>query len=226
MAEKYQIAGAFAGTNKGTVRNSYCYYITSPLLRGRQDTFCGENTGEIFSSFVNYRGTLTEQFNSRGMEVSREVSSVKDAESLGYDTTGIWQYEGGRHVLKFWDDKWKVEANDFSGRKTLTISSVEEFLKFSDSVNGGIPEYITANVKLTCDLDFGNREIHTTGNTRRTAFSGLFDGGEHIIKNFRIKETDMGSHGLFGILSGRIINLTVDCEVQESKTWKKFLKFK
>ncbi len=212
MADRDQITGGFVGLNEGKIKDSYCYFIPN-YFRKQKVTFSGENSGEIYTSFANCKGSLTDQYNSRGMGVSREIQGRKDAIALGFDTDNIWKYTGDRHVLMFRDDKWNVKMPAADGKKTFVIRSIDDFFKFSELVNSGRQNYADAFIRLACDLDLKNKEIEPIGKTRKLAFAGVFDGGEHIIKNFRIKGSMIGSYGLFGYLKGTVINLTLDCEV-------------
>lgn len=81
------------------------------------------------------------------------------------------------------------------------ITSKEEFIAFRDRVNNGtmLENYKTTNFKLTADLDLSGGDWTPIG-TINHAFSGIFDGGGHVIKNLKIGAiiTTTLYQGLFG----------------------------
>ena len=105
--------------------------------------------------------------------------------------------------------------------KTLTtswieeISTVEQFLKIKDSLNG--------YYKLVADIDLSTIEWTPIG-SEATPFTGALDGNGYKIKNLTITTTVSNIAGLFGVSSGTIkniiledVNINIDSITADSK---------
>ena len=101
------------------------------------------------------------------------------------------------------------------------INTVADLEMFRDGVNSGDILWQTVHANLTTDLDcssitswtpigngtFNNSDYSVAGNT----FRGMFDGGDHVLKNFKMNGTPAANtpYGFFGILDGATVkNLT------------------
>ena len=79
---------------------------------------------------------------------------------------------------------------------------------FRDAVNAG-KTYAGYTVKLLDDIDLGGIEWEAA-----KTFSGIFDGQNHTIRNFKVVATEDYAGGLFNELSNATLkNLTVNAEV-------------
>ena len=91
--------------------------------------------------------------------------------------------------------------------KTLTtnwieeISTVEEFLKIKESLNG--------HYKLVADIDLSTVDWTPIG-SNATPFIGLLDGNGYKIKNLTITATNSNIAGLFGVSTGTIKNIILE----------------
>lgn len=114
-----------------------------------------------------------------------------------------------------------------SASSQITISTKEELLQFAANVNAGaIPAGM--EVLLTADIDMsdvtewtpiGNATLNAASNvgsmeiTGGYPFTGIFDGGGHIIRNLNLSienATDNQTFGLFGVIKGaEIRNLQI-----------------
>lgn len=105
--------------------------------------------------------------------------------------------------------------------KTLTtswieeISTVEQFLKIKDSLNG--------YYKLVADIDLSTSEWTPIG-SEATPFTGVLEGNGYKIKNLTITTTVSNIAGLFGVSSGTIkniiledVNINIDSITADSK---------
>lgn len=105
--------------------------------------------------------------------------------------------------------------------KTLTtswieeISTIEQFLKIKDSLNG--------YYKLVADIDLSTIEWTPIG-SEATPFTGALDGNGYKIKNLTITTTVSNIAGLFGVSSGTIkniiledVNINIDSITADSK---------
>lgn len=114
-----------------------------------------------------------------------------------------------------------------SNTSQITISSKEELLQFAADVNtGAIPAGM--EVRLTADIDMtgvtewtpiGNATLRVPANISSMeiadgyAFTGIFDGGGHVIRNLNLateSTTSNQAFGLFGVIKGaEIRNLQI-----------------
>jgi hypothetical protein len=65
-----------------------------------------------------------------------------------------------------------------------------------------------ANVRLTADIDLQNAEWTPLGD-QREPYSGVFDGGNHTISNFRITSKHDDFVGFFGVVTGTVYDLSL-----------------
>ncbi len=212
MINRGNLPGGFAGTNSGTITDCYCIYKS-----GRKNSklgFCGKNTGEIRTSFLNFRGSLTDLYNGKGNSSDKEIRKEADAALLGFDTADIWTYSNDRYRLRFIDDKWSTDEKKPRENKRILIKNTEAFFKFVSAVNDLDERLMGAYIMLSSDIDCGGRLLSPIGASFQGGFRGVFDGGSHTIKNFRIAGDDIGNYGLFGYLRGAVVNLSIDGRVQ------------
>ena len=91
--------------------------------------------------------------------------------------------------------------------KTLTtnwieeISTVEEFLKIKESLNG--------HYKLVADIDLSTVDWTPIG-SNATPFTGMLDGNGFKIENLTITATNSNIAGLFGVSTGTIKNIILE----------------
>ena len=123
---------------------------------------------------------------------------------------------------------YRLTIQVFEGKGTeaepYLISEVKHLKYIADQVEAGI-YYKGLFFRLTNDITFpevgnddeGNwtpigRELTdgTTGPPQNSYFFGTLDGDGHVLRNLIIHETERGHVGLFGILAGTVMNLTVE----------------
>lgn len=111
-------------------------------------------------------------------------------------------------------DKWieKIPKQN----NVIEIRTKEELFNFAEKVNSGNQQFANANVKLLNNLDLGGKEWTPIGNSPETPFGGLFNGSNHMVRNYKISSKTTGFKGLFGINKGEIYNLSVDCFMKGS----------
>ena len=131
---------------------------------------------------------------------------------------------GGQYTLQL-----KVQDEN-----SFDIYNVNDLLEFQEGVNSGSMLWQTVNATLKADLDlssisdwtpigngrFINANPYTvSGNT----FRGVFDGGNHVLKNLKINGTpeENAPYGFFGILDGATVkNLVFGAESGDSGFFK------
>lgn len=113
----------------------------------------------------------------------------------------------------------KESNNKISGSGTLDnpyiINNEAQFKTFIEGVNQtSDTRYNSAYFVLESDLDFNGYAIETIGTKlNENQFSGHFDGKNHTISNFELKEKN-GIFGLFGYLvTAEISNLFIDADL-------------
>ena len=155
---------------------------------------------------------ITISFNLDGGTMLNDRIIVKKGSSLTNIETPV--KEG--YVFNGWyyDEKLenKFEYSDVLNEDTtlyasyiedivyIEINSIEEFKLMS----------ATGNYKLNVDLDFKNETIDLKFN-QSNPYKGIFDGGNHTIKNFKTTGT---YNGLFGYVEGTIKNLKVNTSIE------------
>ena len=212
MADINGLMGGFVAANSGKIEDCYC--IIASASKKQRKCFSGVNTGEIRSSFGNYKGEFVEQWDNLGKTNTRTVRNRSDASSLGYDTENVWEYVGEKLVLIFKEKTWYVSGQFVPERKVLHIKTLEDLEKFCEFVSSGDKRVTCANIKLENDIDCKGKSLSPIGANRLNAFCGVFDGGGHAIRNFKIEGSQIGNYGFFGYLKGTVLNLTLDCSVK------------
>lgn len=99
-----------------------------------------------------------------------------------------------------WDGTVYTEGNyTFEGEGTeaspYLLNSAEDVAKLSSNVDKG-NKYEGKYFKLTCDLDFDNKEWRGIGFGSTNYFAGNFDGDYHVVYNFALQNA--GYNGFFG----------------------------
>ena len=80
------------------------------------------------------------------------------------------------------------------------INSKEDLVAFRDAVNSGTPYKGSTGgmVTLTVDIDLSDVDNWVPIGTSGQPYSGIFDGGGHVIKNMKVDHGDDNYQGLFG----------------------------
>ena len=212
---KFQ-AGGFAGENSGII--SFCY--TDNRLKGLTGGFSASSTSKIEHCYFFHEEKAGSKKMSRlwdwmvGQRMS-EIFSGDDIKELGFDTDSVWQYEENTKELNFIPEKWlhPTEITEETEGVVL-ISDADGLYEFARRINSGDKELAKSKVLLTADIDLGGKEWTPIGNVRTIAFSGVFDGNGHMVKNFKIKDKKTENKGFFAFLKGEVYNLTVDCVIK------------
>lgn len=91
-------------------------------------------------------------------------------------------------------------ASNIAAGSEIIINNAEEFVEFSDNVNGG-QTYKGTTVFLGADIDLSDVNFSCVGKDDSNYFNGVFDGQGHAISNFNLK-TSSKYAGLFGYSGG------------------------
>ncbi|HQQ89037.1 MAG TPA: hypothetical protein PLU82_02285, partial [Oscillospiraceae bacterium] len=214
LRAKCTAAGGFVGENDGTVSKSFCGgrlgYLTGGFVGtggGSQKDGCyffyaGKNDDrKLAALFDGYLGQQIEQ-----------IKDAQDAENLGYDLETIFEYAEGEKVpLRFKPENWLYPIDQDSETKPpVPIKTADELYELAEKINGGDRGLAGAHIVLENDLDLGGKEWTPIGPDRTNAFTGIFDGAGHTVKNFVIKNKSVQNKGFFGFLKGKVYNLSVD----------------
>ena len=101
----------------------------------------------------------------------------------------------------------------FSGGHALEISSVDDFITFTNNVNTG-SNYAGDTIYLVNDLDFIGYSVsfEPVGKSNdANTFRGTFEGNGHVISNMKVSSDKFRFLGVFGYSLGSTIkNLVVD----------------
>ena len=235
--------GGFAAQNSGNIDDCFSIvHITAN--KGTRGGLTGENIGSITHSFYSGnirrlhggisglgkgkeeqcyffhddKPTWTRKL--RDYQIGRHYKYVKNekvAESLGFGIGNIMEYMGGRHILRFIPEKWLFDTSELPKAQSvpIVINSAEQLIKIAKKINEGDADLMSAYIRLNKDLNLKGKEWMPIGNDLTKAFTGLFDGCGHTIKNFVIRSKGTKAKGFFGYLKGEVYNLTVDCLITE-----------
>ena len=106
-----------------------------------------------------------------------------------------------------------------AGDAPYQISTGKELVYLAQLVNDG-NNFSDKTIKLTADIDLGNKEWTPIGNTSDMKFAGTFDGQGHTIGGLYINNSSQ-NQGLFGYIdkSAIVQNLIVTGSVTTSKEY-------
>ncbi len=129
---------------------------------------------------------------------------------IGDDAEGVQTFNIEMEELQdAWDGQTLTEPVSEEG--VYLISKGSELAWLAKYVNDGS---LTANARLTQDVNLGGFEWTPIGNASSKTYSGNFDGKGHQIKGLYINAPTKDNVALFGYLkSGSITNLTVSGSV-------------
>lgn len=206
-----EIAG-FVYRNKGSILDCHCIVESTSYVK--RIPFFYSNDGKIKNSLLNKKGKVLQAFDQDGIESKDKEMDESTFRQLGFDLERTWNYTGEKKIIQYNPTTWLYVNKTKEARKTISIRSKEDFLKFQRRVNAGDESYRMAEVILETDLDFNEDRILPVANRRECAFQGFFQGNSHVIRNCRIEEERVGYKALFGYNKGTICNLIIDIGVQ------------
>lgn len=215
--------GGIIGSNTATVEN--CYSIGTITGEFKAGGVTGSNSGSVENCF----------YLSGSADTSADGKALTEAQFAQRDTFTGWDFT----------DTWTMSSmlarpvlqNNTAGgagteKDPYIIPDLETLEQFRDAVNNG-NTYEGKYVKLTADIDLnpgftfdetgysggeGVPKQWTPIGLDTGKFSGVFDGGDHIIKGLYINETAGNGVGLFGwVDGGEIRNLTLENGLVNSK---------
>ena len=212
-AEGSGTAGGIVGS--GTAQN--CYYL------------CKVN-GEDKSIYVDGTGaekTITktgEDAKTKYMVDESELATLLNAWAKANDAAE-WEnsteepyapvFKAASDAPTPWDGT--VDTNWYDASKdTFEISTAAELAGLAKLVNDGT-NFSGKTIKLTADIDLNNQAWTPIGNGDSCAFSGTFDGDQHIICGLNVKIKSGSYAGLFGyVYDGTVENLTAEGSVESA----------
>ena len=101
-----------------------------------------------------------------------------------------------------------VYSSSAQADNVYSVSTKEQFIEIARSINAGESTYVSANIKLGADIDFGGDFVKINN------FKGTFNGGGYSLKNIKQNITVGGNYGVFGETDGATIkNLAVQTEI-------------
>ncbi len=204
------VVGGLAGNNRGTIQSSYA----TGRVSGANGTggLAGSSGSGIIISFWDIETSgLAQSQGGRG----RTTQQMKQAETyLGWNTDGRVSWvisEGADYPHLAWEGSegkqiMPADLTDFlAGRGTLNEPYV---IAGADQLNtiGLFPSQWKSHFVLGADLDFSNHaaeELNPIGVSSLAPFDGVFDGGNHEIRNLMISPSIVQPAGLFGYVGSR-----------------------
>lgn len=225
VKSKGYTAGGFVGENTGTIEKSCSYYRKKGLTGG----FTGIENGnsETACYFFHHEKEGSKKLEKlsdtiRGQRL-KEIEDEEDIRKLGFDTDKIWLYCQDGFPLQFIPETWLFHLEESSKypqylteergeAKAVVITNAKELWQLAEKINGGDRELGGAYIRLDDDIDLGGKEWIPIGKDRSNAFTGIFDGCGHTVRNFVVKDKKTENKGFFGFIKeGEVYNLSVDC---------------
>lgn len=244
MDTKGVTAGGFVGENTGAVSKSYSRCRLKGLTGGFTGDGGGNTDQSCYFFHEEKAGSkklekLCDPI--RGQRL-KEIEKDEDVQNLGFDVGTIWERHDGKAPLRFIADNWLYDVSqsskfaqylltaetstdpDNSGKgaadkqpevQVIAISTAYELWRLAKQINEGDRTVAAAYIRLEDDISLGGKEWIPIGRDRTCAFTGIFDGGGHTIKNFVIKDKKTENKGFFGFIKGgEVYNLSIDCHMK------------
>ena len=204
-------AGGIAGSNEGTITDSYIYDISlgngGPIVasgNGKTDNCYVLNDTDNFAE-IAYRLNGSSQTWGFKIDTDSLPTAINEANRVYFGKT----YHNHDENTLYCDDCCDfvlTKPNEESGR--YLISEPGELAWLARLINGGIDakDHTNAKAKLTADLDFSAYTDYnwTPIGTADKPFGGTFDGNSHTISGLKSSGADHA--GLFGYADGAAIS--------------------
>ncbi|MEG1461260.1 MAG: hypothetical protein RSC51_07790 [Oscillospiraceae bacterium] len=245
MDTKGLTAGGFAGENTGVISKSYSHCKIKGLTGGFCGDGGGETEESCYFFHEEKEGSKKIQNlcdSIRGQRL-KEIKTDEDVTDLGFDLETIWEHQDGKAPLRFITENWLYNVKQSEGfRRYLTeapnppnefessggtavahrtqvqvtvVTTADDLWELARLINEGDRALASAYIRLEDDISLGGKEWIPIGRDRTCAFTGIFDGGGHTIKNFVIKDKKTENKGFFGFIKGgEVYNLSVDCHMK------------
>ena len=218
-------AGGIAGSNEGTITDSYIYNI-SP---GNGAPIAASGTGKTDNCFVlnttNDPAEIAYKLNRSSQTWGCKIGDDKLPTAINEENRVYFGKTYHNHVKNtlYCDDCCDfilTKPTEESG--WYLISEPGELAWFARLINGGIDaeDHTNAKAKLTEDLDFSAYTGYnwTPIGTEDNPFSGIFDGNSHTISGLKSSGADHA--GLFGYADGASISKLIvnGCDFSGNKS--------
>lgn len=218
-------AGGIAGSNEGTITDSYIYNI-SP---GNGAPIAASGTGKTDNCFVlnttNDPAEIAYKLNRSSQTWGCKIGDDKLPTAINEENRVYFGKTYHNHVKNtlYCDDCCDfilTKPTEESG--WYLISEPGELAWFARLINGGIDDNVHTNAKakLTEDLDFSAYTGYnwTPIGTEDNPFSGIFDGNSHTISGLKSSGADHA--GLFGYADGASISKLIvnGCDFSGNKS--------
>lgn len=198
-----QTIGAGAFCNLSSLKTFLCKGTTAPTW----------DWNDVFS-VLGTKASMEEMAQKRILYVPKDkLASYNDTK---FDGTSSGTLTGANEKVGWQEAFARIyELSD----EPYEITSLDAFKTFRDKVNEGtaLSYYGTTNFKLTTDLDLSEINWVPIG-TDTHPFSGIFDGGGHVIKSLTIDRVETDYIGLFGYATEATI---YNMYLENPKVWGK-----
>ena len=147
-------------------------------------------------------------------EENKDEQPAED-ENDGEDDIALLNAENAADV---WDGTGDTDWHNYE-QTTFEISTAEQLAGLAQLMKDWTDDFIDKTIKLTADIDLGNREWTPIGDSD-WSFGGTFDGQGHTIGGLYINNSSQ-NQGLFGYVdkSAIVQNLIVTGSVTTSKEY-------
>ncbi len=206
------VAGEIAGSNEGTITDSYIYNISL----GNSTPIVASGTGEIDNCYVlndtadfaefAYKLNGSSQTWGFKIRIDELPTAISEANRVYLGKTSYHNHAENTLYCDDCCDFVLTKPTEENG--WYLISEPVELAWFARLINGGIDaeDHTKAKAKLTADLNFSKYTGYnwTPIGTADKPFSGTFDGSSHTISGLKSSGADHA--GLFGYADGAEIS--------------------
>ena len=207
-------AGGIVGYG-GTAQN--CYYLCK--VSNEDKSVYVDGTGAEKDITKTGEGTETKYTVGESELVTLLNEWAKANDAAAWENSSVEPYapvfKAASDAPTPWDGT--VDTNWYDASKdTFEISTAAELAGLAKLVNDGT-NFSGKTIKLTADIDLNNQAWTPIGNGDSCAFSGTFDGDQHIICGLNVKIKSGSYAGLFGyVYDGTVENLTAEGSVESA----------
>lgn len=220
--------GGVLGYDGGNITVTDCRYLRDCAIAPSKEQYFGGIGVADEESITEDDASKTIAFDGAELESGKLTymlnGGVTDGTQTWYQTLGTDDVPGFKGKTVYYDDYFgytnlkKPALED----GIYNIATPENLLWFAAYVNVG---NTSEKALLVNDIDMAGCEwtpicstalyysnTYSSGNYPDKGYSGVFDGGYHSIKNISVTSEagKEASYGLFGTLSGEILNLGID----------------
>ncbi len=207
--ESGNIAGGLIGYNEGLAAMVRSCYAAGAINAPEAGGLVGRNSGLVYGSFWNVEAAGV-RFRSAGRGLTCEEMKNEVIFRRACWSEYNWVMDAGKEWPRLDFEMAELPNIPESDQVLLAGQGTQEdpYLITSEAefiLLGQYSQLLSKHLRLMVDLDMKNVHFDLPGELG--PFTGVFDGGGHVIRNMAINSSGDNT-GLFGVVNGgRIVNL-------------------